>query len=78
LGQKLIAFAPDFMRFLLLLLLFRFVDNDRAAADCGGWIRVFVGFNLIVVDDSITIVLIPDLYSEQIKIGAWRQLLINR
>ncbi len=62
----------------LFFLLFGFMNHNGPSADSRGRIGIVYLFYLVVVDDSITAVLIPDLNSKQCNISAWRQLLINR
>ena len=53
------------------------VDHNRAAADFGGRLFIICVAHLVVIDDGIVIVPVPDLDAEQIHIRARRQPLVD-
>ena len=53
------------------------MDDDVAAADGRRRIGVIVRTHLVVVDDRIAVVLVPDLDAEEVHVGAGRQLRVD-
>ena len=54
------------------------MDDDATTADRSCRIGVISGSHIVIVDGRIAVVLVPDLYPEQVNIGARCQLVIDR
>ena len=53
------------------------MDHDAAAIDCRGGISIFISAYLVVIDDGVNIVLVPNLDAEQVHVSTGREFLVD-